>query len=139
MARYLSIQYPNNKPAHQCGDKRRDKRKGDDSKSKDKDSDTGVTAGANVEDTTTTEESTASSGAPSIGAHISETNVQSFYSLRTVEEILQAHPMNDDDFWGDTKPTDVFIDTINSKVIMAGSHIKNSIHTNTKNQFQLRY
>ena len=31
--------------------------------------------------------------------------------------------MNDDDFWGNTNPTDVFIDTMNSKEIMSRSHI----------------
>ena len=43
--------------------------------------------------------------------------------MPTVEEILEAHPMNDDDFWGSTNPTDVSIDTTNSKEMMAGSHI----------------
>ena len=57
------------------------------------------TAGAHVEDTTTTEESTAPSGGASIGAHVSETNEQSSRPLCTVEEILGAHPMNDHDFW----------------------------------------
>ena len=31
--------------------------------------------------------------------------------------------MGDDDFWGGTNPSDVSIDTANSKEIMAGSHI----------------
>ena len=39
-----------------------------------------------------------------------------------VEEILGAHPVNDD-FWGNTNPTDVSIDTANSEEMMAGSHI----------------
>ena len=100
------------------------KKKGDDSKSEDKDSNTGSTAGAHVEDTTTTEESTAPSRAPSIGAHVSETNVQLFRSPRTMEEILGAHLMNDDDdFWGITNPTGVLIDTANSEEMMVGSHI----------------
>ena len=98
MARYLSTQYPNNKPANQRGGKKGDKKKGDDSKSEDKDSSTGGTAGEHVEDTTTTEEFTAPSRAPSIGTHISETNVQSSRSPCTMEEILGAHPMNDDNF-----------------------------------------
>ena len=58
MARYLSTQYPNNKPANQHGGKRGDKKKGDESKSEDKDSITGNTAGTYVEDTITTEDST---------------------------------------------------------------------------------
>ena len=121
MARYLSTQYPNNKPANQRGDKKGDKRKGDDSKSEDKDSNTGGTAGAHVEDTTTTEESTAPSGGASIGAHVLETNQESSRPSRTVDEILGAHPI-DDDFWGNTNPTDVSIDTANSEEMMAGSH-----------------
>ena len=32
--------------------------------------------------------------------------------------------MNDDDFWGGTNPSDVSIDTANSRKMMAGSHIK---------------
>ena len=37
--------------------------------------------------------------------------------------------MNDDDFWGGTNPSDVSIDTTNSKEMMAGSHIS-ELHTN---------
>ena len=98
MARYLSSQYSNNKPAHQRGGKKGDKRKGNDSKSEDKDSNTGATAGAHVEDTTTPEESTAPSGGASIGAHVSETNHQLSRPSRTVEEIVGAHPINDGHF-----------------------------------------
>ena len=123
MARYLSIQYPNNKPANQRGGKKWDKKKGDESKFEDKDRITGNTAGAHNEDTTTTEESTLPNRTPSIGAHVLETNVQSSNSSRTVEEILGAHPIDDDDFWGNTNPTDVSIDTANSEEMMAGSHI----------------
>ena len=121
MARYLSTQYSNNKPANQCEGKKGDKKKGDESKSKDKDSNMGGTAGAHVEDTTTTEESTVPSRAPSIGAH--ETNVQSSNSPRTMEEILGAHPMDDDEFWSNTNLTDMFIDTTNNEEMMAESHI----------------
>ena len=74
MARYLSIQYPNNKPTNQCGDKKENKRKGDGSKLEDKDSNTGGSVGAHVEDTITNEHSTAPSGGASLGAHVSETN-----------------------------------------------------------------
>ena len=52
MARYQSTQYPNNKPTNQRGSKKGDKRNGDDSKSEDKDSNMGGTAGAHVEDIT---------------------------------------------------------------------------------------
>ena len=92
-----------------------DKKKGDEPKSEDKDSNTGGTTGAHVEDTTTTEESIPPSRTPSIGGHVSETNVQSSNSLRTMEEILGAHPIDDDNLWGNTNPTDVSIDTVNSE------------------------
>ena len=84
-----------------------DIKKGDGSKSEDKDSSTGNTAGAHVEDTTKIEESTVPDRAPSIGAHVLERNVQSSNSAPTVKEILGAHPMDNDDFWGNTNPTDV--------------------------------
>ena len=70
-----------------------------------------------------TKESTALSGAPSIGIHVAKTNVQSSRSLRTVEEILGAHPMYDDDFQRNTNLTDVSIDTTNSEEMMMGSNI----------------
>ena len=69
-ARYLLIEYPNNKPAHQRNGKKGDNKKGDDPKSEDKDNNMGGTAGAHVEDTTTLEESIASSGGASIGSHV---------------------------------------------------------------------
>ena len=122
MARYLSTQYPNNKLTNQCGSKKGDKRKGDGSKSKDKESNTGGTAGAHVETTTTNEDSTAPSGGPSLGAHVSKTNQAPSRPRRTVEEILGAHPINDD-FGGNTNPSDVSIDTANSEEMMAGSNI----------------
>ena len=123
MARYLSTQYPNNKLANQRRGKMRDKKKGDDPESKEKDCDIGSTASVYVDNTTTTEEFSAPSGAPSIAVHVSETNVQLSSSPHTMEEILGAHPMNDDDFWDNTNPTGVLIDTANSEEIMTGSHI----------------
>ena len=105
-----------------------EKRKGDDLKSKDKDSNTGGTAGVHVEDTTTTEESIAPSRGASIGTHVLETNQQSFRLLRTVDDILGAHPMDGNEFWGNTNPGDVSIDTANSKEIMVESHIT-ELHT----------
>ena len=54
---------------------------------------------------------------------MSETNVQLSNSLRTVEEITGVYPIDDDDFWGSTNPTDVSIGTANSKEMMAGSLI----------------
>ena len=73
-ARYMSTKYPNNKPTNQRGGNKRNKRKGDAPKFEDKDSSTGGTAGAHVEDTTTNEDTTAPSGGASLGAHVSETN-----------------------------------------------------------------
>ena len=49
MARYLSTQYPNNKPANQRGSKKGDKRKDDNLKSEGKVSNTGGTAGTHIE------------------------------------------------------------------------------------------
>ena len=91
-------------------------------KSEDKDSNTGGTAGAHVEDTTTNENSIAPSGGASLGDHVSEKNQVPSRPSRTVDEILGAHPVNDD-FWDNTNPTDVSIDTANSEEIMTGSHI----------------
>ena len=122
MARYLSTQSPNNKPANKRGGKKGDERKGDDSKSEDKDSNTGGTAGAHVEDTTTNEDSTAPCGGASLSARILEKNQTSSRPSHTVDKILRAHPVNDD-FWDNTNPTDVSIDTANCEEKIAGSHI----------------
>ena len=90
---------------------------------KNKDSNTAGTAGAHVGDTTSPKKSTTPSKRASIDTQVLEANEQSSCLSRTVEEILGAHPMSDDNFWGDTNPSDVSIDTMNSKEIMAGSHI----------------
>ena len=74
MARYLSTQYPNNKPANQHNSKKGDTNKGDDPKSEDNDSTTVDTIGAHVGNTTTTEEFTAPSREANTGAHVLETN-----------------------------------------------------------------
>jgi len=47
-ARYLSSQYPNTKPANQHKGNKGNKRTGDDTKSEDKDTNTGGTAGAHA-------------------------------------------------------------------------------------------
>ena len=132
MARYLSTQYPNNKPANQRGGNKGNKRKGDDPKSEDKDSNTNGAAYAHVEDTTTNDDTTAPSGGASLGAHVSETNQVLSCPSHTVDEILEAYPINDD-FWNNTKPTDVSIDTVNSEKKMAGSHIT-KFHTHDDEQ-----
>ena len=129
-ARYLSTQYPNNKPTNQGGGNKENKRKGDDPKSEDKDSNAGGTAGENIEDTTTNEDTTAPSKGASLGAHVSKTNQALSRQSRTVDEILGAHPVNND-FWDNTNPTGVSIDTVNSEEKMMGSHIA-EFHTYTK-------
>ena len=75
-------------------------KKGDGPKSEDKDSNTSGTAGAHVEGTTTPEESTTLSRGASISTHVLEANEQSSRPSRTVEKILGAHLMSDDDFFG---------------------------------------
>ena len=100
-----------------------DKKKGDGLKSEDKDSNTGATTGAHFEDTTTPKESTAPSGGASIGTHVSETNGQSSGPSRTVEDILEAHLISNDNFWVGINPGDMSIDTANSKEMIAGNHI----------------
>ena len=100
MTRYLSTQYPNKNSANQCKDKKGDRsgKKEDNSKSEDKDSNTAGTEVAHVGNTTPHEESTASSGGASIGAHILEANEQLSRPILSVEDILGAHSMGDDDF-----------------------------------------
>ena len=111
---YLSTQYPNNKSANQYGSDKGNKRKGDDPKFEDRDSIMGGTAGEHVEDTTTNKNTTASSGRASLGAHVSETSQATSHPSRTIEEISGAHPV-DDNFWDNTNPADVSVDTVNSE------------------------
>ena len=122
MAQYLLTQYANNKPTNQRKGKKGDTNRGDDTKSEDKDSNTRDTAGAHVEGTTITEESTPPSREHSIRAHVLEANAQSSRPSRTMEEILGVLPMNDDDFLGNTNPTDVSFDTTNRGEMMTESH-----------------
>ena len=132
MARYLSTQYPNNKPTNQRGGNKGNKRKKDDPKSENKDSMTGGTSSAYVEDTTINENTTASSGGASLGAHVWETNQVLSCPSRTVDEILEAYPINDD-FWDNTNPTDVSIDTVNNEEKMVRSYIT-KFHTHKDEQ-----
>ena len=97
--------------------------KGDDPKFEEKDNNTDGTVGAHGGDTTPPEESTAPNGGASIGDHILEANEQSSRPSQTVEEILGSHSMSNDDFWGGFNPSDMSIDTVNSKEITTGSHI----------------
>ena len=132
MARYLSTQYPNNKPTNKCGGNKGNKTKEDDPKSKDKDSNTGGTTCAHNEDTTLNEDTTAPSEGASLGAHVSKINQASSHPSRTIDGILGAHPANDD-FRDNTNPTDVSIDTVNSEEKIAGSHIS-EFHTHKDKQ-----
>ena len=131
-ARYLSTQYPNNKPTNQRGGNKGNKRKGDDSKSENKDSNTVGTAGSHVEDTTINEDTTAPSGGTSLSVHVSESNQASSRQSHTVDKILEAYSVNDD-FLDNTNPTDVSIDTVNSEEKMTGSHIT-KYHTHNDKQ-----
>ena len=73
MAKYLSTQYTNkfsNHPHNKRGDN--NSKKGDNSKSEDKDITTMGTAGAHIGEVTTPQDSTAPSKGSSIGAHVSE-------------------------------------------------------------------
>ena len=74
MATYMSTQYPNKNPSHQRDNKQGDKdgKKGDDSKSEDKNNNIISVVGAQVGNVTTPEDSTTPSGGSSIGAHILE-------------------------------------------------------------------
>ena len=112
----------NSQRLFQRGGKKGDKRKVDDSKFEDKDNNTGGTAGAHVENTTTNEDTTAPSKGASLGANVSKTNQALSHQSHTVDKIQGAHPVNDD-FWDNTNPTDVSIDTMNREEKMVGSHI----------------
>ena len=98
-------------------------KEGDGPKSKDKDNNTTITAGEHVEDGTPSQNSTTSSAGASIGAHVLKATGQSSRPTRSVEDLLGAHPINDN-IWGGTNPSNVSIDTANSKEVMAGSHIR---------------
>ena len=111
-----------NKPTNQCGGKRGDKRKGENSQSENKGSNTNDTTGVHVEDTTTNEDSTAPSRGACLGTHVLKINQASSRPSHTVDEILGADPVNDG-FWDNTNPTDVSIATANSEEKMVGSHI----------------
>ena len=52
-----------------------------------------------------------------------EDNEQLSHPAHSVERILGAHPISDDDFWGGTNPSDVSIDIANSEEVMTGSCI----------------
>ena len=68
-----------------------------------------------------------------------EVNEQLYCPIRCVEEILEAYSMGNDDFGGGTIPSDLRIDTTNSKEIMADRHIKDNIYLSSKDLFNLSY
>ena len=70
----------------------------------------------------TPEDSTASSRGASIGSHILEAKEQSSQPTRSVKDILGAHPIGDH-IWDGINPSNMSIDTANSKEVMDGSHI----------------
>ena len=126
MAIYLSTQYNTKTPNNQR-DKKGDtnSKKGDDSKSEDKDSTNTGTTGAHMGDAMTPPDSTASRNGSSIGAHIGDApkDVDSLFRRpQTVDKLLAAHPI-DDAIWDHTNPSDVSIDTLNSVEDMACIHI----------------
>jgi len=51
-----------------------------------------------------------------------EANKLSYRPTSSVEDLLGAHPI-DDDIWDGTNLSEVSIDTANSKEVMTGSHI----------------
>ena len=110
MTRYMLTQYPNKNSGHQREGKKGDRnnKKGYDPKSEDKDNATGTTGttGAHVGDVTTPKDSTAPSSKASIGDHVLESTEHSFRPTRSVENLLEAHPI-DDDIYGDTNPCDM--------------------------------
>ena len=123
MARHLSTQYTT-KILHNPRNKRGDKnsKKGDNSKSEDKDSTTTGTTCAHIGEVTTPQDSTTPSDGSSIGAHVSEFTELAFCPAQSVEELLAVHPV-DDATWSHTNPSDMSIDTANSAEIIAGIHI----------------
>ena len=78
MVRYISIQYPNKNSGHQRKGKKGDinGKKGNDPKSKDKDSNTTGTTGIHIGDAITPEDSATFSGGASISAHVLEATEQ---------------------------------------------------------------
>ena len=92
MARYMSIKYPGKNSVHQRKGKQGDKnrKKGDDPKSKDKDNNVAGVAGAHVRDDTIPEDSTARS---SIGAHVSEATKLPSRPTRFVDNRLGNIPL----------------------------------------------
>ena len=50
-----------------------------------------------------------------------------------MEEMLGVNPIDDDDFWVNTNPIDVSIDTANGEDMMTGSHIT-KFHTSKQEE-----
>ena len=111
----MSINPPNKK-----GDK--NGKKDNKPNSEDKDNNNKGTAGANVGETTTPQNSNAPSNGSSIGGHVSEVDKPNTRPIRSVQEILATHAINDP-IWDHTDACDVSIDTVKSAETLAGSHI----------------
>ena len=126
MARFILSQYknkninPNNNPREKKWDKNR--KKGDEAKSEDKDYNNTGTAGTHVEETSADQDAGATSDGSSIGAHVSDVTKTNVPSTQNVQELLAAHPV-DDPIWDHTDSCDILVDTVNSAEAMAGSHI----------------
>ena len=119
MARYMSTQYLN-KNIDQRSSKKgdRNRKKGDDPKSKEKNNNATGTVGAHVWDVITPKDSTSGS---SIGTHVSEATKQPSHPTQSVEDLLGAYSI-DDAIRDRTNLWDVSVDTANSKEVMTGNH-----------------
>ena len=121
--RFLSLQYnikTVNKLRNKEGDKNR--KKGDETKSEDKDNSNTGTAGVHVGETTTPQDASTPSNGSSIGAHISNVTEPVVWSTQSIQDILAAHPIGDT-ILSHTDAWEVSIDTVNTAEALAGTHI----------------
>ena len=82
-----------NNPQNKKGDK--NGKKGDEHKSKNKDNNITGTAGAQVGETTTPQDSSPHSNGSSIGTHVSEVSKSNVWPTRSVQDILKPHAIID--------------------------------------------
>ena len=113
-----------NNPRNKKGDKNR--KKGDENKSENKNDNNTGTAGAHVGETTTPQDSSASSNGSSIGTHVSEVAKPSSWLTWSIQDILATHAINDP-IWDFTNAYNFSTDTINSAEALAGSHIAKQV------------
>ena len=89
--------------------KDKNRKKGDEAKSENKDSDITGTAGAHIGKTTSAQDNVgATSNVLSIGAHVSYVTKTSVPSTQSVHELLAAHPV-DNPIWDCTNSRDILI------------------------------